>query len=285
MALFDIASTLTKDYDNINIYLAVLVKLRFVLCPPEELSDLVYCVLLSYQIINRIEVTWFRSDETRKDIPEIFIFPPDYENIFLEFLELFSLKECDSNTHLHILQVIKGILDTEHGADEGNDLFTCLAEHFTYIRRIVNDINLSMQGKQPIYLPRQTVENKEFVKVVMQLLCLCNLEIEDIMEISFEVASRIAFSEDFNQETVAIACLALTFQQINNIKEEHLIDRLIETIRAGTSLHIPSYLMTIASFFGRNSPYGQAQRRDSTALARKLVESPMFETISKMIPQ
>jgi len=61
-----------------NVYLGVLVKLRFVLCPPEQLSDLVYCVLLSFQILNRIEVSWFRTEEHRKQIPEIFLFPPDY---------------------------------------------------------------------------------------------------------------------------------------------------------------------------------------------------------------
>lgn len=144
---FEIASGLCEDHHHPYVELAVLVKLRFVLCPPEQLSDLVYCVLLSFQILNRIEVGWFRAEETRKQIPEIFMFPPDYENIFLEFLELFSLKDCDSSTHLHILEVVKAILETEQGAEEGSDLFMSLAKHFTYIRRIINDINNALQGR------------------------------------------------------------------------------------------------------------------------------------------
>lgn len=160
LSLFEIASALCKEHDNLHIFLAVVVKLRFVLCTPEQLSDLVYCVLLSFQVVNRIEVSWFRTEETRKQIPEIFIFPPDYENIFLEFLELLSLKECDSRTHLHILEVIKAILEVEQQAEEGSDLFMSLAEHFTYIRRIVNDINNSLQGKPPHHLPVSTVSDK-----------------------------------------------------------------------------------------------------------------------------
>lgn len=118
---------------------------------------------------------------------------------------------------------------------------------------------------------------------MLQLLCLCNVEIEDIMEVSFEVAERVAFSEDFDRETVAVACLVLTYQQLNDIKEEHLIDRLMQATCQGTSPHITSYLFTLSSFFGHINHYGQAHRRDSTAVARKLVESPMFENLSKMI--
>jgi len=133
-------------------------------------------------------------------------------------LELFSLKECDSSTHLHILQVIKSILETEQGAEEGSDLLLSLAEHFTYIRRIVNDVNGVLQGRAPQHLPLSTVQNNEFVKVVLQLLCLCTVEIEDIMEASFELAERVAFSEEFDRDTVAVACLVLTYQQLNDSK-------------------------------------------------------------------
>jgi hypothetical protein len=101
--------------------------------------------------------------------------------------------------------------------------------------------------------------------------------------VSFEVAEKVAFSEDFDRETVAVACLVLTYQQLNDSKEEHLIDKLIEAASEGKSTHITSYLLTLASFFNHNNHYGQAHRRDSTALARKLVESQLFEKLCEMV--
>jgi hypothetical protein len=63
MTLYQIAKKLYPNHhENMHVFLAVVVKLRFVTCPANELCELMECVLVSFQIFNMIEISWYRGD-------------------------------------------------------------------------------------------------------------------------------------------------------------------------------------------------------------------------------
>lgn len=118
------------------------------------------------------------------DIPDIFVFSPDYENIFLEMFELFSLPRCDKATHINITEVFKAILEPDEHTEDGEILMD-FANNMQYIRKIVTDVNDYLHGRPVTNFPIETIRDKRFISGVVEIMCKANPALEDVLAMSF----------------------------------------------------------------------------------------------------
>jgi hypothetical protein len=145
------------------------------------LPDLICCVLRANQLYTLIELHAQR-DDSPPVVPDIFIFPPDYESIFIQFFELFLKSNCDMATRVNIVDMGNVILEIEN---DDNALLIHFGQSMVYFRKLVTDYNNLLHGRPAQILTPEIIKDPRFRQAFLELIVKSSAFLEDARATAF----------------------------------------------------------------------------------------------------